>query len=179
MADTRRSYSEILALFADNSAGDISAQDLRDAVVSLTPDHGEISITSTTATTITDTTSYFPAAGTWALASGADDWDMNTNGQLRYTGATSREVHVVATASVTVASNNQTLYVGIAKNGADISAADIHAKIGTGTDVQAVTMTATIEVVNGDYVSLDVRNTTSTANVTFETGEITVMGHIH
>lgn len=179
MADTRRSLSETLALLADNATGAISAQDLRDAVVTLTPDHGEISITSASATTISDTTSYFPVAGTYTLASGADDWDMDSNGQLRYIGAAPREVHVWATASFTAASNNQVLYVGISKNGTDITAADVHTKIGTGTDVQAVALTATIEVVTNDYVALDVRNTTSTANVTFETAEITVMGHIH
>ena len=35
MADTRRTKAEILALFADNASGDITPQDLRDAVVSI------------------------------------------------------------------------------------------------------------------------------------------------
>ena len=39
MADTRRTLTEILALFADNSTAQISAQDLRDFVVSVLMNH--------------------------------------------------------------------------------------------------------------------------------------------
>jgi hypothetical protein len=35
MADTRRTKAEILALFADNAIGSISAQDLRDSIVTM------------------------------------------------------------------------------------------------------------------------------------------------
>lgn len=42
MTDTRRSVAEILALLADNSTGDISPQDLRDALVTALGVYGEI-----------------------------------------------------------------------------------------------------------------------------------------
>lgn len=44
MADTARTTAALLALLADNSTGDISAQDLRDMLATLL-DHGEQSLT--------------------------------------------------------------------------------------------------------------------------------------
>jgi hypothetical protein len=44
MADTARTPSSILGLFADNTAGDISAQDLRDFVQSVRHSHGVIEV---------------------------------------------------------------------------------------------------------------------------------------
>ena len=58
MVDTQRSLSAIQTLFADNTAGAISPQDLRDAVETLRMGHGEIYVSSTAATSFTDTTSY-------------------------------------------------------------------------------------------------------------------------
>jgi hypothetical protein len=176
MADTKRSLADIYTLLADNTTGDISPQDMRDIVKTLQPDHAEMYISSSSATTISDTTNYFDVEGTWALKSGASDWDMNTNGQLRYIGEADRCVFVWATGSMTTASSNQVLYLGIGKNGTDVSDADIHRKTGTGGDVGAAALTAILEVTQYDYVTLDVRNTTSAVDVTFETGEIIVQG---
>jgi hypothetical protein len=54
MADTIRSQAAILALLADNTAGDISAQDLRDAIVSL---YAETPASMTVSAFDTETTS--------------------------------------------------------------------------------------------------------------------------
>ena len=52
MADTRRTRAEILALFADNSIGSISAQDLRDFVVTIMGGYASIkTVDGTTAQT--------------------------------------------------------------------------------------------------------------------------------
>ena len=173
---TKLSLAEIKRMFATGGIGSLSGADLSDIVATLLPDHAEITISSSAETTITDTTSYFQAAGTWALTADSAGWEMATNGQLRYTGAADRVVHATATASVVSASNNQTLYFGISKNGADITTADIHRKISTGADVGAIAMSAMTTVSTGDYLAIDVRNTTSTANMTFETGDLFVVG---
>lgn len=44
MADTQRDTAALLALLADNTAGDISAQDLRDTVVSILGGYGAITV---------------------------------------------------------------------------------------------------------------------------------------
>ena len=175
MADTKRSLAEILTLFADNTSGAISAQDLRDMVVTIEPDHGEIHVTSASATTVSDTTSYFDAAGTYSLDSG-DDWDMNTNGQLRYTGTPDRYAEITVSFSITAASNNQTLHFRIAKNGTSIAASDTQRKVGTGADVGSGGCHGSTTVSTNDYITLEVRNETSASDVTFETCELYAKG---
>lgn len=46
MADTQRTLSALLAILADNTAGDISPQDLRDAVVTVFANYADIRTTS-------------------------------------------------------------------------------------------------------------------------------------
>lgn len=175
MADTKRSLAEILTLFADNTTGNISAQDLRDMVVTLEPDRGEMHVTSASATTVSDTTSYFPAVGTYTLDSG-DDWDMNTNGQLRYIGTPDRYCEITCSFSVTAASNNQVLHFALCKNGSLISASDTQRKVGTGGDVGSGGVHGATTVSTNDYICLAVRNETSATNVTFVTAEVYAKG---
>lgn len=176
MADTKRSLADIYALLADNTAGDISAQDMRDVVATLQPDHGEVSITATSATTISDTTSYFQIAGTYALSADAMDWDMNTNGQLRYIGAADRVAHIALSCSMTSGSSNQVIYMGVAKGGTIITPSIVQRKIGTGADVGSAATHAFIEVSTNDYLTGVVRNTTAANDVTFETLNLFAMG---
>lgn len=178
MADTKRSKASILSLLADNASGAISAQDLRDAVVSLAPDYGEMHITTPAATTISDTTSFFDASGTYMLDSPALDWDMNTNGQLRYIGVPDRVVDILGSFSIIGASNNQVLHFVLAKNGTPISAGEIKRKIGAGADVGAGMVHGLTSVSTNDYLTLEVRNETSPTNVTFETLEVFARGMI-
>lgn len=128
---------------------------------------GEIYITTPAATTPDDTASYKDVAGTFALvAATADNWDMNTNGQLRYTGAADRILHITCAVSMISAANNQLLHFRLAKNGTSMESTEIQRKVGTGADVGAAALTGLIEVTNGDYITLEVRNETSTATVT-------------
>lgn len=54
MADTRRTLSAILALFADNTSGDISPQDARDYLVSTMNDLAVKTVTENTVLTTDD-----------------------------------------------------------------------------------------------------------------------------
>lgn len=178
MADTKRSKASILSLLADNASGAISAQDLRDAVVSLSLDYGEIYVTAPVVTTISDTTSFFEAAGTYALGSPAMDWDMDVNGRLRYIGVPDRVADIQGSFSVTAATNNQVLHFALAKNGVAITAGEVKRKIGTGSDVGSGFVHGLTTVSTNDYLTLTVQNESSTANVTFETLEISAWGSI-
>lgn len=175
MADTKTTLSAALAKLPDNTTNDISPQDHRDALVTVAPGHGEISITATAATTISDTTSYFMANGTYELSAEAMDWDMATNGQLRYTGAPERLCHIAASFSFTTASSNQTCEIVVAKNGTAIATSAVRRKTGVGSDVGSSAAHAFTRVSNGDYLTLAVRNTTSASNATFQTVNLFVM----
>ena len=165
MADTARSLAAIQALFADNSAGAISPQDLRDAVETLATKYGEIYVSSSSATSITDTTSYFDIAGTWTLGQ-AKQFDENTNGQLRYTGTPDVEAMVKGSVSVTVAGNNDIVHLEIRKNGQDVTGSDATLKLATGADVQSFSVLGVVSLSTNDYITLAVRNETATDNIT-------------
>lgn len=178
MVDTRRSRTEIATLLADNGAGAISAQDLRDAFETMQSDHGEIAIDTPVETVITDSVTFFEAAGTYALGSPAMDWDMDVNGRLRYIGVPDRVADIQGSFSVTAATNNQVLHFALAKNGVAITAGEVKRKIGTGSDVGSGFVHGLTTVSTNDYLTLTVQNESSTANVTFETLEISAWGSI-
>lgn len=175
MADTQRDITEILALLADNVIGSISEQDLRDTVVSLTPGFGRISMTAlpnTTATTISGTVDYYIVAGTTALGSGAFGFDQPSSGQLRYTGAATRHLHVAASISYKSASANQDVifqlvhYDTSAATAIPLTSSRVGDRVSTVTESTA--LHADVMVDSGDYLYLTVRNTTGANSVTVE-----------
>lgn len=170
MADTQRSIAQILALLADNSSGDISPQDLRDAFVTWKMRHGQIYVASGggAATTVSNTADYFECnASTWTLSSGAADFDESGgNGRLTYTGVADVMLHVACTISFTAASNNQVLHFRLGKSGTTDAASEVQFKIGTGSDVGSTAIHLIVSLSTGQYLSLFVRNETSAANVT-------------
>lgn len=176
MVDTRRSRTEIATLLADNGAGAISAQDLRDAFETMQSDHGEIAIDTPVETVITDSVTFFEAAGTYSASGYEDDWDMDVNGRLRYTGAPDRMVHVAASWSLTVDGNNKTMHVGICKNGAIVSRSVAQRKISAGADVGAGGCHALTSVSTGDYLSLGIKNVTDDTNATLLTASLLATG---
>ena len=180
MAETMRSISELQTLLADNTVGAISPLDLRDAVVAtVVPGHGEIYITTPAATVLSDTTTWVDVAGTYALTANAMNWDMNTNGQLRYIGAAQRAVHLAASCSFTVAGSNDVIEVELAKNSVNIAASRIQRKVGTGSDVGSTALHGFTTVVTNDYITLEVRNITASDDVTFQTLNLFCMDMPH
>lgn len=61
MPDTERNLTALLALYADNTTGDISPQDLRDGIVSILGGYGGLKITSAQAMSGTIGTGYIVA----------------------------------------------------------------------------------------------------------------------
>ena len=169
MTQTQRSASEVFALIADNTTGDVSPQDHRDAIESLRNGHGELAITSSSETTIGTQNVFVQCAGTYTLSPNPHNWDMNTSGQLRYIGVADRVVHIAASWSATVDGNAKTIRVAVAKNGTPIAVSEVKRKIAAGADVGSSAAHAFIDVVTNDYISLMVANATDTANVTMVT----------
>ena len=172
MVDTARSQSAILTLMADNTTGDISAQDMRDFVVSTTPGHGSFSVTSSAETTISATGAYVKAAGTTTLVSGASNFDMPANNRLRYTGSPDVHVLIDSTISMTCAGNSKIIalklyhYDDSAASGAVIDSSEVQRKIGTGADIGAAALSGDIVMATNDYLEVHVANLTDTNNAT-------------
>jgi hypothetical protein len=179
MADTQRSVSAILALLTDNSNGQISEQDIRDAFVSWRNGHGQIYVAAgdAAAITISDTSSYFEATNpTWTLSSGAHFFDESGgDGRLTYTGIVPLVMHVACTISMTSGSNNQVTHWRIGKTGTTDEASEVQRKIGTGADVGSTALHLVTTLSTGDYLSLWVRNATGSNNVTLEVANIQAM----
>jgi len=180
MADTQRSVSSILALLADNTSGDISPQDIRDAFVSWRMSHGQIyvPVASAAAVTISNTSSYFEATEpAWTLSSGAHLFDESSgNGRLTYTGAVTSTIHVACTISMTCASNNQVLHARLGVDGTTDETSEVIIKVGTGADVVSTAAHLLIDISPGSHISLWLRNETSSANITIQAANIQCVG---
>lgn len=175
MVDTPRTIAALQTLLPDNTTRAISPQDARDMLVSVQIKYGEIFISTSAATSITNTTDFFEVAGTYTLGQN-ELFDMNTNGQLRYTGTPSIEVFVFGTLSLTVAGNNQLIHIQLQKNEASIGGADADSFISTGADVGVVSIVGVTGMDTNDHVEIAVRNETSTANITGAEGHVVAIG---
>jgi hypothetical protein len=177
MAETQRSIATLQTLLADNTSGDISPTDLRDLMETLRNGHGEIYVTASAATSFTDTTSFVDVAGTFGLVSGAYSWSMPSNGQLTYGNTNDRVAVVTATLSLSSTDNGQVVELALAKTGSTLTHSVIQRKIVSAAEVGAAAVQATTTVTNGDYFTLQVKNTSWTAaeTVTVELASITAV----
>jgi len=176
MAETQRTLASVLTLLADNTSGAISPTDLRDAVETLRPGHGEIYISSSAATTLSDTTTWVEAAGTYTLSTSptAHWWAEATNARLNYTGVADSLAEVSASVSMTSGSSTQDIEIGIGKNGTILTPSIVRRKIGTGSDVGAAPIVAQVDVSTTDYLSIMIRNITAANNVTLDLANLCV-----
>lgn len=178
MADTQRTLAALVAILANNVTGDISAQDIRDMLVSLAADHAELYVSGSAETTIATKDAWVDEGSTWTLSANARNFSEGTNGRLQFDGVAVRAFMVAGTVSMTSPENNKTYEFGIGKNGTIWTPSIIQRKIGTGADVGAAPIAGIIEMDTGDYLTLQVRNTTDTSNVTVTKANISVVGLI-
>lgn len=185
MADTARTKAELVTLFATNTIGDLSAQDLRDFLETMHPAYGSIYISSTAETTITDSTNFFKAAGTTSdvsLHRYSGTTALSVNNRLRYDGAPDIHVHGVISFSMTIASGtNKVLELGAyhyddsASSGSVLEHSIVSRNAGsTAIGTGALHFDATLST--NDYVELHVKNTTDTVNVTIDKAYLFMMG---
>lgn len=176
MVDTMRTLADLDLLLADNKVGDISAQDLRDALLAtIAPGHAEICILTPAATVLADTTTWVELAGTYLETVPIHHWTMATNAQLKYTSPEDRICHIAASCSFTTASNNQIIEFAIALDGVPIVASVVKRKTSTGSDIGALALHGYIPISQASHLSIMVRNTSSASNMTAETLNLFVM----
>lgn len=173
MADTQRTITEILALCADNTAGAISPQDIRDVIETLKPTFGGLYVTVPAATTLA-TGVMTKAAGTTALTH-VHNWSMPTNNRLQYNGVAGAHGHIAASVSLTCAGNNQDIRVGIAKNGSVIASSILSNRILTGSDVRSTALHTDDMLAPGDYLEFFVANDSGTSQITMQQGYLFCM----
>ena len=182
MADTQRSIADVLALLADNSAGAISPQDLRDAIVTQHAAHGMLTVAAAASALVTlaDTVTYVEAAApVWTLAASplSTNFDESGgNGRLTYIGAPTITVHIAVHVSISSVSNNRVLHLRVGLNGTTDATSEIVRKTGTGGDIGAGTLGLLVSMATGDYISLFVLNETSADDVTIEAASLVASG---
>lgn len=185
MVDTPRSIADLQVLFADNSIGDLSEQDLRDFLVTTKSAKGRVSVSTPAATTISVTSTYVKAAGTTTSAAAIFhlmDTD-SSNMRLRYTGSPTTNFTVFATLSLSGA-NNRTFGVKIfhfddsASTGALIDESEITTRSTASTVPFAVVVETDVVMDTNDYVEIWVTDLTNTGTVTVETCTFKAQGFI-
>jgi hypothetical protein len=179
MAQTQRTVSEIYALGADNIGKAISPQDLRDALATWRPGHGQIYVAAAdrAAINIVGVGAYVEVtAPAWTLSADGHLFDESDgNGRLTYIGVADVMVHIVCTVSVTCGADNQVTHWRLGKNATTDAASEIKRKIGTGADVGALAVITVQPMSTGDYVSLWCRNSTAINDITVEVATLQAM----
>jgi hypothetical protein len=179
MVDTVRTTATLLSsLFQDGqAANEITANDMRDLIVSLRPSFGECSMQgNATATTIAAAGTYYKISGTTALSGNELLFDNNSTdtGRLRYIGAPNRIVLFSASISLSAASNNQVLslkgwhYDDSGASGSLVDASLVSRKVTASGELGAVVVQGSALMSVNDYIEIHVTNETSTAAVTVE-----------
>jgi hypothetical protein len=147
-------------------------------------DRAELSLSAPVTITISDTTNYFPLEHANLQIAHAYNFAISSN-RLTYTGTEPRLLWMMAAISMTCAGNSQLLYMQWAENGSDLSQTRITRKIGSGTDegaaplvgmqdVGAAPLVGMHTISANDYVAVEFRNSTTTANITVEQMNATV-----
>lgn len=174
MADTQRSKADIIALMADNTTGDISAQDQRDFVESSHLSFGGLYISSAAATTLTADT-WTKAAGT-TTSTNLNRFTMPANNRLTYTGTPDVHCHIAMSFTVTSASNAQDFLFGVAKNDTIDTPSILGRRIVSSSEMGAAAVHTDLTLSTGDYIEMFVQNDTGSNNATLDYGYLFAMG---
>lgn len=131
--------------------------------------YGEIYVSTPAATSIGSASTWYDANGTYTFSTPNHEFEMSTNGQLRYIGHQPRVMHIAASFSIQAASAGVEVWVGVAKNGTVITPSVVKQDYGNNTDVLSSAAHAFVQLDPGDYLSVRVYNASSGTNVTFQT----------
>jgi hypothetical protein len=171
MVDTARPIATLVSLLADNAVGEISAQDIRDLLVSLVPSIGSFHVSTPVETVISVQSTYVKVLGTTTAGAVMRDFTMTVNNRLRYDGVPDRLMHVVVSGSFTPVSAD-TVGFKLAKDGVVIDETDVRGEAGMFIVVAPVLLSST------EFIELWVANHDSTDNLTVDFANFVVTGHI-
>lgn len=165
---TQRSIATVLSLLADNTAGDISPEDIRDAAETFRNRFGGLYVSSSATTTISAVNTPAKVAGTTALIATDGGFSMPANNRLTYLDPADVYALALVSMSITAASSNQVISHTIALNGTPVASTEVQRKVGTSSDVGHVGDFGFFTLTTNDYLEVWVENTTSDADITAE-----------
>lgn len=150
MADTIRSKTELLALLADNTTGDISPQDMRDILVSLMGVYGEMLIvnSSTAQTGITTTPELMTGWTKNGVSNGVTLDYLNNQITVLYNGVYSISLGVSFSGTL-----NTEFLLHLRVDGVEQDEG-LHRVIGTGGDVGSAGFTALKTLTAGQILTI-------------------------
>lgn len=183
MSQTPKILAALLAQLPDNTTGDISAEDIRDAVVSLYPSRGQLQLASGGAGTTT-----FVSSGTYVKVVGTTELDtdvcstcvtMPENGVLEIEKDVAQVVLVNATLEVLPAANNKRYTFTFAKNGLAVPGLAFTQFFGnlSGNPV-GVFLSGLLPMVGDDELSVVVKNDTDTTSIAVSVFTMSLVGFI-
>lgn len=182
MADTQRTLTELLALFADGQVtGSLTPEDVRDLLVSMAPVNGGIYISAAASTTVAVSATYYKCEGTTTLIPDATSkyLDMPADNRLRYTGVPTRNVMVEISGDVTLdAGTNIEIGFKIYKNGVAVAHTHSHVEIPANSKPAQFVARGFIEMATNDYVELWGENATDTNDFTVHDMVMTLDGKL-
>lgn len=180
MADTQRTKSAIQTLFADNTSGAISPQDLRDFVESCAFNYGGayMNLGTAAATTVSGAGTFYQTNwNSLGAASNVKNFTVSTAGRLTYTGTPTVHAHIACTISYSVAvAAAKELEFRIAKNGTTAAGSAVIVNTNGNTTKESTAIHWDAMMTTNDYLELHVANNTDTTDVTLEMAYLFAMG---
>lgn len=169
MADTQRTIAALTALLADNGAGDISEQDLRDLFVTVVPNFGGVCTTGPGANTTIGTPGTFVKSNwnaTGVQSSTPRNFTIDNTGRLTYVGTPTRHQHVACTISFSVAvAAAKEIEFRLAKNGTVIAGSRVIVNTNGATSKLSTALHWDVMLATNEYLELWVTNNTDTTAV--------------
>jgi hypothetical protein len=167
---TPRDLAALLAQLPDNTSGLISAEDVRDLLVSLYPSRGQIDLVGTPqSTTFAAQNTYTPILAPTAIDAAVCTAcvEMPANGQLRFVKPITQVVLVNATLGVLPAGNNLQYSFTFAVNGVPNELLRVRQSFGISQGRSTgVFLSGLIRLQPGDIVSLVARGDGHTTSIT-------------
>lgn len=184
MADTYRTLSQLLTtLFQDGqAASSISAQDVRDLIISIGQSpYGGMYTLSSIETVISSVGVYTKGLCTSQI-SNLRNFDMPADNRLRYIGTIPYHMHIACTISMTAAGNQKLASFKLfhfddsISSGALIDGSRVNRFIAAGADEGSTAIHWDVILDTNDYLELHVANLSDSTNITISNFYMFAMG---
>ena len=173
MADVQRLQAAIIALYANNTSGDISPQDLRDLVVSIIPGWGGLYISTPVQTVIASGGTAVKMLGT-TTAFDVQNF-THSNNKLLYDGAPTSRFFVWANVTFDIATGTDTVSVQLFKDGSLITGAESRS-VNTAALPNTVSVMASVSLATNSYVEIYIENEDTTENIDTTQAQMFIIG---
>ena len=169
MPDTRRTLAALQALLADNTTQDISPQDLRDVLISLSPMYAFMHVSSSGPTSVLSTGTYYKAEGTTVLSRASSEFTMPSDNRLTYSGPETVLAAIDVSFTTSASTGSRELAFRLAKNGGTIFDTEIRQQLDSGGNAVATHITYLDDALaTSDYWELWLTDEDGTNTVTVD-----------